>query len=83
MRWIGHGIPTAPTRSQQAEARLAQRGIWQGEFQPPWEWRAAQQAPKLQATSPARLLSGSCSIKGNVSKKGDRIYHVPGPAFLQ
>lgn len=66
----------------QAEAQAARRGIWQGEFQPPWEWRAAQQAPKPEAASPpVRLLSGSCDIKGNVSNKGERIYHVPGQRF--
>ena len=24
------------------DAREARRGIWQGEFEPPWEWRAAR-----------------------------------------
>jgi endonuclease YncB( thermonuclease family) len=67
--------------NHQAEARQAKRGIWRGEFQLPWEWRAAQQVPKPEATSPVRLLSGSCDIKGNVSKKGERIYHVPGQRF--
>ncbi|RUV67667.1 DUF4236 domain-containing protein [Mesorhizobium sp.] len=65
----------------QDEARLARRGIWQGEFQPPWEWRAAQQAPKPETTNPVRLLSGSCDIKGNISNKGVRIYHLPGQRF--
>ncbi|KKN06452.1 hypothetical protein LCGC14_1077080 [marine sediment metagenome] len=27
---------------QENEARLDHRGIWQGEFIPPWEWRAAK-----------------------------------------
>lgn len=66
----------------QDEARLAKRGIWQGEFQPAWEWRAAQQAaPNPEVTSPVRLLSGSCDIKGNISSKGVRIYHLPGQRF--
>lgn len=68
--------------NDQAEAQAAKQGIWKGEFQPPWEWRAAKQAPKSEETSaPARLLSGSCDIKGNISKKGERIYHVPGQRF--
>ncbi|TIT01144.1 MAG: DUF4236 domain-containing protein [Mesorhizobium sp.] len=68
--------------SYQDEARLAKRGIWQGEFQPAWEWRAAQlAAPKRETTSPVRLLSGSCDIKGNISNKGVRIYHLPGQRF--
>jgi endonuclease YncB( thermonuclease family) len=27
--------------SAEDEARTAKRGIWRGEFEPPWEWRAA------------------------------------------
>lgn len=68
--------------SYQKDARLGRRGIWQGEFQPAWEWRAAQQAtPKPETTRPVRLLSGSCDIKGNVSNNGVRIYHLPGQRF--
>jgi endonuclease YncB( thermonuclease family) len=26
----------------EAEARRAGVGIWRGEFEPPWEWRAAR-----------------------------------------
>ena len=26
--------------ADEAEARKAQRGIWRGDFEPPWEWRA-------------------------------------------
>ncbi|MER9963198.1 hypothetical protein NKJ72_19930 [Mesorhizobium sp. M0045] len=68
--------------SYQDKARLAKRGIWQGEFQPAWEWRAAKQAaPGPEITSPVRLLSGSCDIKGNISNMGVRIYHLPGQRF--
>ena len=27
--------------AEEDEAQAAKRGIWRGEFQPPWEWRAA------------------------------------------
>lgn len=27
----------------QQEAKMQRRGVWQGRFQPPWEWRAAKQ----------------------------------------
>jgi endonuclease YncB( thermonuclease family) len=69
--------------SLQDEARQAKRGMWQGEFQPAWEWRAAQQLPKVETSRPARLLSGSCHIKGNISNKGIRIYHLPGQRFYE
>lgn len=31
--------------------------------------------------SPAMAQSGECVIKGNVSTKGERIYHVPGQKY--
>ncbi len=82
MDWPRHSGGAYAT--QQANAQAARRGIWQGEVQPPWEWRAEQHAPKTEASSaPVRLLSGSCDIKGNISKKGERIYHVPGQRFYE
>lgn len=50
-------------------ANVAGIGIHQGLVQRPSEFRAnpvAQTAPE------------GCSIKGNISSKGERIYHVPG-----
>ena len=83
---VGHAMDWArhsggAYASYQDEARRAKRGIWQGEFQPPWEWRAAKPAPKPKTRNPLRLLSGSCDIKGNISNKGIRIYHLPGQRF--
>ncbi|WP_072396558.1 thermonuclease family protein [Hyphomicrobium sp. CS1GBMeth3] len=54
----------------EAEARRAKVGIWKGEAEPAWAYRARQwevaepKAPK------------GCAIKGNVSANG-RIYHMP------
>ncbi len=58
--------------TEEAAARAARRGIWRGEFVPPWEWRRAQ---SQRATEKKR---GGCRIKGNINSKGKRIYHVPG-----
>jgi len=55
-------------------ARTARRGIWDGEFQLPWEWRRAERS---KSTDPVAVAPKGCPIKGNVSKSG-RIYHVPG-----
>jgi len=61
--------------------------MWQGEFQKPWEWRAASGAeapPRDAGPSPSVSLVGApevssgCTIKGNISSKGERIYHLPG-----
>ena len=43
-------------------------GLWAGTFDPPWEWRAAIVAE----TAP-----DDCVIKGNISRSGERIYHLP------
>lgn len=67
--------------SEQAAAKSKKLGIWSGNFEPPWEWRLARrEAPVAAPIAP--LMSNSagtdCRIKGNISAKGERIYHVPG-----
>lgn len=60
-------------------ARLAKIGIWSGTFALPWVWRAQPSAsgqPATQSLTPQG--STGCQIKGNISSKGERIYHVPG-----
>ncbi len=59
----------------EAEARAARRGIWQGSVTPPWDWRASKREGALQVFP---VQGGACVIKGNISSKGERIYHVPG-----
>jgi hypothetical protein len=52
-------------------ARAAGTGLWQTNFEPPWQYRAkrwdvaAQKAPD------------GCPIKGNINRDGERIYHTP------
>jgi endonuclease YncB( thermonuclease family) len=36
----------------EAEARRTGAGIWRGEFEPPWEWRAHRQGPLNTRTRP-------------------------------
>lgn len=52
-------------------ARKAKVGIWQGQFEKPWEWR---RRPKNTGSLNIR---GKCVIKGNISKSGRKIYHIP------
>ncbi|MGD9538790.1 MAG: thermonuclease family protein [Alphaproteobacteria bacterium] len=66
---------------EQAEAQAARRGLWAGEFVAPWEWRAAARAKPGERAKPVVTASVDCDIKGNVSKRGERIYHVPGGAY--
>ena len=74
------------------EAREAKAGMWQGAFIAPWDWRVRnKKTAVLGATKPPEnantiLLasaSGSvapspdCTIKGNVNRSGECIYHQP------
>jgi endonuclease YncB( thermonuclease family) len=57
---------------QEEAARAANRGLWEAEFIPPWEWRrgvrlAGNELPDID-----------CPVKGNVNRKGNKIYHVKG-----
>jgi len=73
-------------------ARAAGRGLWSGAFIAPWDWRhrnrqtivlgatsvpVSAQAELLAPTSAAAAPSPQCIIKGNVNRKGERIYFRP------
>ena len=81
--------------SEQA-ARAYQRGLWQGAFIAPWDWRHRNKqteilgALKVPLDAQKLLLaptgaegapSPECTIKGNVNHKGERIYHMPDQKF--
>lgn len=65
--------------ADEADARQHQRNLWQGPFQMPADYRrskrdqAARHAPVDTQPAP-----GGCQIKGNISRQGKKIYHVPG-----
>ena len=64
----------------QSRAREHKSGLWAGSFVKPWDWRASRRAPTVSlpiAGLPPRD-SGGCKIKGNISTKGEHIFHVPG-----
>jgi endonuclease YncB( thermonuclease family) len=95
-RWLvrnGHAMDwprysSGAFSKEQSAAKSEKIGIWQGAFQAPWEWRAAQReesnssiVPLMSSGTSAAVASegsGACNIKGNISNKGERIYHVPG-----
>lgn len=77
----------------EAQSRAKDRvaGIWASTFTPPWEHRtanASQEQKRNQenaASRPARRgppaearHKGGCTIKGNRSRRGEWIYHLPG-----
>lgn len=55
---------------EEAQARAAKLGIWQGEAMPAWDFRA------LAWAKTAELAPNGCAIKGNVTANG-HIYHMP------
>src|SRR5262249_45580523 len=77
-------------------ARQAQVGLWSGAFIAPWDWRSrtktteilgAVNVPRdaqsilLSAASAASSPTPECTIKGNVTRSGECIYHVPGGRY--
>ena len=64
----------------QEVARAAGHGIWQSEFIDPWEWR---DGVRLAWTVSVEPRDADCVIKGNISSRGERIYHVPGGQFYE
>ncbi|MEM8572779.1 MAG: thermonuclease family protein [Pseudomonadota bacterium] len=56
----------------EAAARAEGIGIWQAETQTAWDFRA-DRWQRAAATAP----QPGCPIKGNISAKGERIYHTP------
>ena len=74
--------------ADEATAREAQRGMWSGAFIAPWDYRhrgketiihGALQVPlDAQRKLLAPCETPDCNIKGNLNRKGERIYFLPG-----
>lgn len=60
-------------------AKAARRGLWRGEFVPPWDWRSGARLTSLH--SDGNRDDGNCRIKGNISRAGELIYHLPGGQY--
>ena len=57
-------------------AKLNKAGIWNGRFVEPWNWRKGGRLnPKITSAK------DGCSIKGNISSSGEKIYHVEGGQY--
>jgi endonuclease YncB( thermonuclease family) len=78
------------------DARTQQRGLWQGAFIAPWDWRHKNnktvilgalsvpidaQAILLGPSATEGAPSSECTIKGNVNRNGERIYHMENQRF--
>ena len=83
--------------SAEESAKLAKRGIWSGTFDRPSEIREAGEdyretaipaepsrsgeVPRVINGRSTASVSGNCRIKGNHSRKGELIYHLPGMPY--
>jgi hypothetical protein len=56
----------------EVEARTARVGVWQGEAEAPWDYRA-NRWERATAESPR----SGCPIKGNINREGEKICHTP------
>lgn len=65
--------------AEEMAAKAGKRGVWRGDVIAPWDWRRGQRLADTGTT--VKRGSGRCAIKGNISKGGKRIYHVPGGRF--
>jgi len=78
--------------ADEAAARAANVGMWQGAFIAPWDWRVRNKKTRILGTakvpeSAHAILQASasgpvapspdCTIKGNVNSAGECIYHTP------
>lgn len=61
-------------------ARERRSGAWDGNFTPPTNYRAGETAGVASAQR-TTADAGSCAIKGNINREGERIYHMPGDPF--
>jgi endonuclease YncB( thermonuclease family) len=89
---VSQGYATAYQRysrdyvQTETTARSQKRGLWAGTFDQPSDWRRAKRANSVETRpeiekppTPAPVPEQTaCTIKGNISRKGDKVYHLPG-----
>jgi endonuclease YncB( thermonuclease family) len=62
--------------TDETAAKAARRGVWSATFTPPWEWREEHRSESVPSKAPP--APSACTIKGNINRKGARLYHLPG-----
>lgn len=72
--------------ADETRARASKLGLWSSSFTPPETFRrlqdqesAARAEPRPRTVAPQ--ASSSCAIKGNRSRRGEWIYHLPGMPY--
>jgi len=83
--------------SAEESAKAARRGIWSSKFELPSQYRdeggyIIDQPEGGDLQGPVSVVrgarskpqpSGNCRIKGNQSRRGERIYHLPGMPYYE
>jgi endonuclease YncB( thermonuclease family) len=79
---VGEGLAWSYSRfsidyaAVEGRARRARLGLWQGEAQPAWAYRAEGWVAAAGAGE-AAPAPGTCAIKGNITAAGEKVYHTP------
>ena len=60
----------------ESSAKADRIGVWAGLFVKPWDWRRGKRLSQKFTKE-----SADCKIKGNISRSGERIYHVPSGRY--
>jgi hypothetical protein len=64
---------------QENRAKAERKGAWRGKFHSSMAvWRQGARFPSESKGQPLVQSPAGCTIKGNISRKGERIYHLPG-----
>lgn len=76
--------------ADETRARARRQGLWDSTFALPAEYRIAQAELAEPQPRPARtgraapqVRSSGCNIKGNHSRRGEWIYHLPGMPYYE
>jgi endonuclease YncB( thermonuclease family) len=82
--------------ADEADAKAAKAGLWAGAFIAPWDWRGRgartvilgsfavptnAQAVLISPRLTRAPVMGDCAIKGNVTRSGECIFHMPGSRY--
>jgi endonuclease YncB( thermonuclease family) len=82
--------------ADEVDAKAARAGVWAGAFIAPWDWRRRNSRTAILGTTAVPTnaqvslispelarepVSQGCSIKGNLNRRGECIFHLPGSRY--
>lgn len=83
MFFLGFGVGSYDKQSQKIINRKKQSNYNIKPFVEPKPQAQKQGEVAGKSTSSAASLGGLCAVKGNISAKGKKIYHIKGGAFYE